>query len=34
MILDGLSKLTTFLTELGVIDEPHRATWTDLGLAA
>ena len=34
VVLAGLSKLTTFLGELGIIDEPHRATWTALGLAA
>jgi len=32
VILAGLSKLTTFLTEVGVIDDAHRAAWCDLGL--
>lgn len=26
-IVAGLTKLTTFLTEIGVIDDAHRATW-------
>jgi hypothetical protein len=31
-IVAGLAKLTTFLSELGVIDAEHRATWAELGL--
>jgi hypothetical protein len=34
VIVDGLSKLTTFLTDIGVIDDAHVDTWTALGLAA
>jgi hypothetical protein len=34
VILDGLSKLTAFLTELGVIDDDGHAAWRDLGLVA
>jgi hypothetical protein len=26
-IVSGLAKLTTFLTEIGVIDDAHRAAW-------
>jgi hypothetical protein len=26
-IVAGLTKLTTFLTEIGVIDDAHRAAW-------
>jgi hypothetical protein len=33
-IVEGLTKLTNFLTELGLIDDAHRATWEDLGLVA
>jgi hypothetical protein len=33
-IVAGLTKLTAFLTEIGVLDDAHRPTWTDLGLAA
>jgi hypothetical protein len=33
-IVAGLAKLTTFLSELGVIDSEHRATWSQLGLVA
>ena len=31
-IVAGLAKLTTFLTEIGVIDQEHRSTWVELGL--
>jgi hypothetical protein len=31
-IVAGLSKLTTFLSELGIIAEDQRPTWADLGL--
>jgi len=31
-IVDGLAKLTTFLTELGVIDADRRPQWEALGL--
>jgi hypothetical protein len=31
-IIEGLAKLTTFLAELGVIDERTRPTWEALGL--
>jgi len=31
-IVAGLSKLTTFLSQIGVIDREHRPTWADLGL--
>ena len=34
VILAGLSKLTTFLTEIGVIDDSNRPAWVRLGLAA
>jgi hypothetical protein len=30
----GLAKLTGFLTELGVIDDAHRPTWSELNLIA
>jgi P-aminobenzoate N-oxygenase AurF len=33
-IVAGLSKLTTFLTEIGVIDDEQRPTWAGLGLVA
>lgn len=33
-VVAGLAKLTTFLTELGVIDDEHRGNWEDLGLVA
>jgi hypothetical protein len=33
-VVAGLSKLTAFLAELGVIDSEHAATWSALGLAA
>jgi hypothetical protein len=33
-IVEGLAKLTAFLTELGVIDDAHRASWEGLGLVA
>ena len=33
-IVAGLAKLTTFLTEIGVIDDEHRPAWVALGLAA
>ena len=29
-IVGGLTKLTTFLTEIGVIDDAHRAAWSAL----
>jgi hypothetical protein len=32
VLVDGLSKLTTFLAELGIIDDSNRATWSALGL--
>ena len=32
VIVAGLSKLTGFLAELGVIDDEHRAAWRELGL--
>jgi hypothetical protein len=31
-IVAGLAKLTTFLSEVGVIDSGNRATWAELGL--
>jgi P-aminobenzoate N-oxygenase AurF len=31
-IVAGLAKLTSFLSEIGVIDQQHRPTWVDLGL--
>jgi hypothetical protein len=31
-VIAGLSKLTTFLSEVGVIDDEHRAIWAELGL--
>jgi hypothetical protein len=31
-VVAGLSKLTTFLSEIGVIDDDHRPTWAGLGL--
>lgn len=33
-IVEGLGKLTRFLTELGVIDDEHRPAWQELGLMA
>jgi hypothetical protein len=33
-IVEGLAKLTGFLTELGLIDDAHRSTWETLGLVA
>ncbi len=33
-IVSGLSKLTTFLTDIGVIDDAHRPTWASFGLVA
>ncbi len=33
-VVEGLSKLTTFLTDLQVIDDDSRATWRELGLVA
>jgi hypothetical protein len=33
-IVTGLAKLTTFLSEIGVIDGEHRPTWVELGLVA
>ncbi len=30
--IDGLTKLTTFLAQLGVIDQDNIGTWSDLGL--
>jgi hypothetical protein len=33
-IVGDLAKLTGFLTELGVIDQAHRAAWVERGLAA
>jgi hypothetical protein len=33
-IVEGVSKLTAFLTELGLIDEGRRAKWEALGLVA
>ena len=33
-IVAGLAKLTSFLTDIGVIDDEHRAEWAELGLAA
>jgi hypothetical protein len=33
-VIEGLAKLTTFLTELGVIDDEHRPAWQTLGLVA
>ncbi|MDQ1521689.1 MAG: hypothetical protein QOI55_2762 [Actinomycetota bacterium] len=32
IVVAGLSKLTTFLADVGVIDEEHRAEWIELGL--
>jgi len=29
-VVAGLSKLTTFLTEIGVIDDEHRSAWQAL----
>jgi hypothetical protein len=34
VIVAGLAKLTTFLTELGVIDDAHRTSWVEIGLVA
>jgi hypothetical protein len=34
VIVAGLSKLTTFLTDIGMIDDASVETWTALGLAA
>jgi hypothetical protein len=31
-VVEGLAKLTAFLTELGVIDDTTRPTWRELGL--
>lgn len=31
-VVAGLSKLTSFLTEVGVIDDDHRSSWLELGL--
>jgi hypothetical protein len=31
-VVAGLAKLTSFLEEVGVIDEPHRRSWESLGL--
>jgi hypothetical protein len=33
-IVAGLAKLTTFLTEIGIIDDAHRDAWIDAGLLA
>lgn len=33
-IVAGLAKLTSFLADLGVIDDAHRPEWTTLGLVA
>lgn len=33
-VVEGLGKLTRFLTELGVIDDESRPTWQELGLMA
>ena len=33
-IVTGLTKLTTFLSDIGVIDDEHRPTWSGLGLVA
>jgi hypothetical protein len=33
-IVAGLAKLTTFLTQIGVIEDEHRSTWSELGLVA
>lgn len=33
-IVEGLAKLTRFLTEIGVIDDEHRHAWEQLGLVA
>ena len=33
-IYAGLAMLTGFLTELGVIDDAHRPTWSELNLIA
>jgi P-aminobenzoate N-oxygenase AurF len=33
-IVAGLSKLTTFVTDLGIIDDAHRSSWAELGLVA
>jgi hypothetical protein len=33
-VVAGLAKLTAFLTEIGVLDDTRRSTWTELGLAA
>jgi hypothetical protein len=33
-IVAGLAKLTTFLSEIGVIDDDHRSTWAALGLVS
>jgi hypothetical protein len=34
VIVAGLSKLTGFLADLGVIDDERRSTWSALGLVA
>jgi hypothetical protein len=33
-VVAGLSKLTSFLTEIGVIDDDHRTPWLERGLVA
>jgi hypothetical protein len=33
-VIEGLAKLTAFLTELGVIDDTTRSAWHDFGLVA
>ena len=33
-VINGLAKLTGFLTEVGVIDSDHEAEWVTLGLIA
>ena len=33
-VVEGLAKLTTFLSELGVIDDETQSTWRELGLVA
>jgi hypothetical protein len=32
VVIDGLTKLTGFLSEIGLIDDEHRPTWVELGL--
>ena len=34
VVIEGLAKLTTFLSQVGIIDDDHRATWADLGLVS